>query len=63
MNYSEFYSENSGKTVRVEMTDGETFVGELFAYTSAADNDPNPESIVVNCVELFTNEVASIGVL
>ena len=46
MNYAEFYQKNAGKQVRVEMTDGEIFVGELFAYISAADNDPDPRCIL-----------------
>ncbi len=60
MNYAEFYRENAGKQVRAEMTDGEIFVGELFAYISAADNDPDPESIVINRTELFTREISWI---
>lgn len=60
MNYAEFYRKNAGKQVRVEMTDGEIFVGELFAYISAADNDPDPESIVIDRTELFTREISRI---
>ena len=60
MNYAEFYQKNAGKQVRVEMTDGEIFVGELFAYISAADNDPDPESIVIDRTELFTREISRI---
>lgn len=63
MNYAKFYKENAGKQVRVEMTDGEIFAGELFAYISAADNEPDPESVVVNRTELFTNEISSIEVI
>ena len=36
MNYASFYNENAGRQVRVEMTDGELFTGELFAYIYAA---------------------------
>lgn len=63
MNYAKFYKENAGKQVRVEMKDGEFFSGELFAYISAADNEPDPESVVVNRIELFTNEISSIEVI
>ena len=56
MNYSEFYHENSGKNVEVIMTDGEVFSGKLFGYISEADNEPNPESIIVGDTELYTNE-------
>ena len=62
MNYSEFYQKNAGKRVHVEMTDGEIFEGELFAYISAEDNEPDPESIVVNRTELFTSEIRHIEV-
>jgi len=61
MNYAEFYKEHAGKRVSVEMTDGEIFSGELFAYTSAEDNEPDPESIVVDRTELFVIEIKSIG--
>lgn len=63
MNYASFYNENAGRQVRVEMTDGELFTGELFAYISAADNEPEPESIVVNRIELFTCEIRHIEVI
>ncbi len=63
MRYSEFYHQNSGKTVRVEMLDGEVLMGELFAYLSALDNEPDPESIVVDDIELPTNEIKDIRVL
>ena len=63
MDYAEFYRRNGGKRVRVEMTDGETFTGELFAYLSASDNEPDPESIVVDRTELFTNEIGKIETL
>lgn len=63
MCYGKFYSENSGKLVRVEMTDGEVFTGELFAYISELDNEPDPESIIVDngmLIELYTHEIKSI---
>jgi len=63
MEYAEFYRRNGGKRVRVEMTDGEIFAGELFAYLSEADNEPDPESVVVDRTELFTNEIRHIEVL
>lgn len=63
MNYAEFYRKNAGKQMRVEMTDGEIFVGELFAYISTADNDPDPESIVIGRTELFTREISRIEVI
>lgn len=63
MNYAEFYKRNAGKRVRIEMTDGEIFTGELFAYISVADNEPDPESVVVGRTELFTCEIRCIEVI
>jgi hypothetical protein len=63
MNYAVFYRENAGKDVIATMTDGEVFSGELFAYISAQDNDPDPESIVVGRTELFTCEIERLEVV
>ncbi len=60
MNYCKLFNEHAGKNVKVIMTNGEVFEGELFAYISAADNEPDPESIVVGSTELFTNEIQSV---
>lgn len=60
MNYSKFFEQYAGKNVKVTMTDGEVFRGELFGYISAEDNDPEPESIVVGRTELYTNEIKEI---
>lgn len=62
MNCSKLFKEHAGKAVKVIMTDGEVFEGELFAYISPEDNEPDPESIVVGRTELFTNEIQSIKV-
>lgn len=62
MNYSKLFEEHAGKTVKVVMTDGEVFEGDLFAYISPKDNEPDPESIVVGQTELFTNEIQSVEV-
>lgn len=62
MNYSKLFEEHAGKMVRAVMTDGEVFEGELFAYISSEDNEPDPESIVVGRTELFTNEIQSVEV-
>ena len=63
MNYCEFYRKNAGKNVEAVMTDGEIFRGKLFGYISAADNEPDPESIIVNNTELYTNEIGSCNVI
>lgn len=63
MEYSEFYRNNSGKKVKATMNDGEVFTGELFGYISELDNEPDPESVIIGRVELFTSEIRSIDVL
>ena len=45
------------------MTDGEVFEGMLSAYISAADNDPEPESVIIGAIELYTNEIKTIEVV
>lgn len=55
--------EYSGKNVRITMDDGAVFEGRAYDYTSALDNEPDPESITVNGIELFTPEIAKIELL
>ncbi len=62
MYYAEFYKKNAGRLVKAVMTDGEIFTGELFAYISAQDNEPDPESIIVGRTELFTHEIETVEV-
>lgn len=53
--------EADGKYVRITMTDGEVFEGWAYDYTSAYDNDPDPESItILPGIELFAPEIAKI---
>jgi hypothetical protein len=63
MNFSLFFNENANKNVRVTMTDGEFFEGQLHTYISEVDNYPDPESIVVSSIELFTNEIKEISII
>ena len=56
---------NWGKNVRVTMTDGEILEGKLTAYTSAEDNEPDPESITIEdavgmLIELGADEIKSM---
>ena len=44
------------------MTDGETFSGKLTVYISAVDNVPERESISVDYVELYTDEIKFIEI-
>lgn len=63
MNYCKLFDEHAGDQVKVVMTDGEIFTGKLTLYISAADNEPEPESIAVNNTELYTNEIAEVIIL
>lgn len=63
MNYCKMFRENSGKNVSVKMTDGEVFEGKFTGYISQADNEPEPESILIGNTELYTNEIAKITIL
>ena len=55
--------EAHGKKVRVTMNDGEVFEGLAYDYTSALDNDPDPESITINNIELYAPEIKSIELI
>ena len=63
MNYAELFQKYSGKLVQVVLNDGEVLNGEFFAYISNADNDPEPESIVVGRIEVNTHEIRSFRVM
>lgn len=63
MNYCKFFRENAGKSVKVEMTDGEIFTGKIIGYISAEDNDPEPESILIDNTELYTNEIQTVSIV
>ena len=63
MNYAKLFEKYSGKQIQVVTNDGYIFEGEFFAYISAADNEPDPESIVVDRTELYTNEIRSLSVM
>ena len=55
--------EYEGKNVRIIMTDGEVFNGFAHDYIAAEDNEPYSESISIDNVELFANEIKSIELL
>lgn len=55
--------EYSGKNVRITLRNGQVFEGRAYDYTSALDNDPDPESIAVNNTELYAPEIESIELL
>ena len=65
MNLNEVAKLNWCKPVRVVMMDGSTLDGNLVGYTSALDNEPEPESITIEdatgmLVELGADEVVSV---
>ena len=55
--------EAHGKNVRITMTDGEIFEGHAYDYTSALDNEPDPESITIDSIELYAPEIKKIELL
>lgn len=55
--------EASGKNVRITLKDGEIFEGFAYDYTSALDNEPDPESITVDHIELYAPDIAKIELL
>lgn len=55
--------EYSGKNVRIEMDDGQVFEGKAYDYMSAYDNEPYPESITIDSIELFVNEIKEITII
>ena len=55
--------EYSGKNVRITLKDGQVFSGLAYDYTSALDNEPDPESISVGHYELFAPEIERIELL
>lgn len=55
--------EYSGKNVRITLKDGKVFEGIAYDYTSALDNEPDPESITIDSIELFAPEIEKIELI
>lgn len=55
--------EAHGKTVRITLNDGAVFEGLAYDYTSALDNEPDPESITIKHIELFAPEIVKIELI
>ena len=55
--------EANGKKVRIFLKTGEVFEGIAYDYTSALDNEPDPESITIDSVELYATEIEKIELL
>lgn len=59
------YKELLDKAVTVTCADGQVFTGKWIDWTSAQDNEPDPESITIAqadgfYTEIFANEIKSI---
>ena len=56
-----------GRNVRVTCTDGKIITGFYSIHVSAADNEPDPESMVIETdsglVEIFSPEIRGIWIL
>ena len=55
--------EYSGKNVRITLKDGSVFEGLAYDYTSALDNEPDPESITIDSIELFSPVIEKIELI
>lgn len=55
--------EAHGKNVKITLKDGKVFTGKAYDYTSALDNDPDPESITIDNVELYEPEIEKIELM
>ena len=55
--------EAEGKKVRITMLDGAVFEGMAYDYTSSLDNEPEPESITIDSIELCAPEIEKIEIL
>ena len=65
MNLAKIAKDNWNKHIQAIMTDGEVIVGKVVGYTSAEDNAPNPEGIIIEyvngaLVEIYLDEIKRI---
>lgn len=51
------------RKVRIVCDNGLTVEGYVHCYTSAEDNDPEPESISIDNYELFESDIESVSIL
>jgi hypothetical protein len=63
LNKKKLLYEYLDKTVLLTCTNGKQFNGTVSEYTSAQDNEPDPESICIGCIEFYNTDIASIEVL
>ena len=57
-----------GKNIRITHKDGDVYEGVLIDYTSALDNEPEPESITIetqygNLGETYIKDIASVELI
>ena len=52
--------EAHGKNVKITLKNGHEYIGKAYDYTSALDNDPDPESITIDNTELYETEIEKI---
>ena len=52
-----------GHDVRIECDNGLIVEGFVHMYTSAADNDPEPESITVDNYELYASDIKGLEII
>ncbi len=55
--------EYEGKHVRITMDSGKVFEGIAYDYSSALDNEPDPESISIGVFELYAPEIKKIELI
>lgn len=59
-------SDYCGKKVKIELKDGEIFLGKCIEYTKAIDNDPEIDSIDLQVnkkiYEIYENEIKNIEI-
>lgn len=59
------YANLLDEQIKVTCTDGQVLIGEWIDWTSALDNEPDPESITIAqdngfYTEIFVNEIKAI---
>lgn len=52
--------EAENKKIRIVLNNGMVFEGVAYDYTSALDNEPEPESITIDSVELYAPDIKEI---
>lgn len=56
-------AEANGRKVIITLKNGHVYKGLAYDYSSALDNEPNPECISIGDTELYAPEIAKIELL